>query len=412
MATVNELITALGFELKPDAKEKVKEFQGMIDGIVASGKEIGQNVKKIYADTKDASTRAKTTKEWANAIGMTTDELQKWGAAAVKSGYSAEKLYADLLKLKEQGFTMPEIYDMANKLKYANQYEKMTFANELGFDKEALAFWQQGSRQIKEALKNANIISEELLENGKEFEITTNRIEHSWSTIKDKIYLSVAKLAQKPAKKLAEYMEKPEGESTAAGIMGAVGLTSLIGSFKILPQTIKAIKSAKGLLPFLTKAGAAVKTGAGVSTAVAETGALTGTAVKTATTATEAAKVGGLVASKAALGTAALAAIVYKAIYDESKFLYKAGTKGFQNAMYDTLENGEWYNLMHWAFKGADAFTDLIVPPTENARKPVVVQGGNKTINVYPQTPMETREILQDEDLQAADPGANAPLFE
>ena len=80
MATVNELVTALGFELKPDALKNINNFEVGIshlqDAVGKLGRMLtgGLSMKDYFSN---ALGRSQDIMNSAKAIGMSTDALQE-----------------------------------------------------------------------------------------------------------------------------------------------------------------------------------------------------------------------------------------------------------------------------------------------------------------------------------------------
>jgi hypothetical protein len=237
MATVNELVTALGFELKPDALKNINNFEVGIshlqDAVGKLGRMLtgGLSMKDYFSN---AMGRSQDIMNSAKAIGMSTDALQEWQYAAKASGVSAESVISDIENLRANFFMTEK-----GMLRLADSFKRMSaggaywYGNMYGLSKDTVLMLRQGSAALKqmqdEAHKMGAITPKEEIEKAAKLNAELEKRKVALQKIVDTIILKVAPVVEKMLKKFDEWMAADPGRAQLVieGITAAlVGLAS------------------------------------------------------------------------------------------------------------------------------------------------------------------------------------------
>lgn len=160
MATVNELVTAWGFELKPEALKNINTVEvglsHLQDAVGKLGRILTDNLSmKDYF--VGALGRSQDIINSARAIGMSTDALQEWQYAAKASGVSAESVISDIENLRANFFMSEK-----GMLRLADSFKKMSagsaywYGNMYGLSKDTVLMLRQGSAALKQMQDEAH----------------------------------------------------------------------------------------------------------------------------------------------------------------------------------------------------------------------------------------------------------------
>ena len=261
MATVNELVTALGFELKPDALKNINSVEvglsHLQDAVGKLGRMLtdGLSMKDYFGG---ALTRSQDILNSAKAIGMSTDALQEWQYAAKASGVSAEAVISDIENLRANFFmTEKGLLNLADSFKKMSAGSAYWYGNMYGLSKDTVLMLRQGSAALKELQDEAHrtgaITPLEEIENAvklnKELEKRKLQLQKVVDTIVLKVSPAITKLFEKFDAWLAE--DPGRAEMVLQGITGALiglasseilsGLGSLINFIKSLMLSIVAL---------------------------------------------------------------------------------------------------------------------------------------------------------------------------
>lgn len=252
MATVNELVTALGFELKPDALKNINNFEVGIshlqDAVGKLGRMLtgGLSMKDYFSN---AIGRSQDIINSAKAIGMSTDALQEWQYAAKASGVSAESVISDIENLRANFFMTEK-----GMLRLADSFKRMSaggaywYGNMYGLSKDTVLMLRQGSAALKqmqdEAHKMGAITPKEEIEKAAKLNAELEKRKIALQKIVDTIILKVAPVVEKMLKKFDEWMAADPGraqlviEGITAALVGLAssqilsGVTSLVNFIK------------------------------------------------------------------------------------------------------------------------------------------------------------------------------------
>lgn len=252
MATVNELVTALGFELKPDALKNINKIEvglsHLQDAIGKVGKVLtgGLSMKDYFSN---ALGRSQDIVNSAKAIGMSTDALQKWQYAAKASGVSSDSIIGDLHNLNANYFmTEKGVLRLADSFKRMSAQGANWWGNQLGLSQDTILLLRQGSAAIKEfqeeAQKVGAITSEEELKKAAKLNAELEKRKVALQKIVDTIVIKVAPAVEKLLKRFDEWMAADPGraelviQGITAALMGLAssqilsGITSLVNFVK------------------------------------------------------------------------------------------------------------------------------------------------------------------------------------
>ena len=177
MATVNELITSLGFEIKPEAIKKINDFQVSIDSLKNGLQELG----KFSTMGMDLTDFVKGTLAYSNEIvnlsktlDMSTKSIQEWQYAAEASGVSSQTVMRDIQHLRTN-FRMTEkgVLNLANSFKKMSAGGAYFYGQMYGLSEDTVLMLRQGKDAIQalkaEAQDMGAVIPEEELKNAREF---------------------------------------------------------------------------------------------------------------------------------------------------------------------------------------------------------------------------------------------------
>ena len=247
MATVNELVTAFGFELKPDAIKNINNVEVGIshlqDAIGKLGRMLtgGMSMKDYFGS---ALGRSQDIVNSARAIGMSTDALQEWQYAAKASGVSAESVISDIENLRANFFMSEK-----GMLRLADSFKKMSaggaywYGNMYGLSKDTVLMLRQGSAALKQMQEEAHKMGaitpqEELIKAAKlnaDLEKRKVALQKIVDTIVLKVTPAVTKLFEKFDTWLAEDPGRAEliiqGISLALAGLASAQILSGIGEF-------------------------------------------------------------------------------------------------------------------------------------------------------------------------------------
>lgn len=155
--TVNELITSLGFEIKPEAIKKINDFQVSIDSLKNGLQELG----KFSTMGMDLTDFVKGTLSFSNEVAnlsktldMSTKSIQLWQYAAEASGVSSQTVMRDIQHLRTN-FRMTEkgVLNLANSFKKMSAGGAYFYGQMYGISEDTVLMLRQGKDAI-EALKS------------------------------------------------------------------------------------------------------------------------------------------------------------------------------------------------------------------------------------------------------------------
>jgi hypothetical protein len=274
MATVNELVTALGFELKPDALKNINNFEVGIshlqDAVGKLGRMLtgGLSMKDYFSS---ALGRSQDIMNSAKAIGMSTDALQEWQYAAKASGVSAESVISDIENLRANFFMSEK-----GMLRLADSFKRMSaggaywYGNMYGLSKDTVLMLRQGSAALKqmqdEAHKVGAITPQEEIEKAAKLNAELEKRKVALQKVVDTIILKVAPVVEKMLKKFDEWMAADPGRAQLV-IEGITAALVGLASSEILSGLGAVVNLVKSLALGILNAGPLALILAGVGTA-------------------------------------------------------------------------------------------------------------------------------------------------
>ena len=274
MATVNELVTALGFELKPDALKNINKIEvglsHLQDAIGKLGRMMtgGLSMKDYFLNVLG---RSQDIVNSAKAIGMSTDALQEWQYAAKASGVSAESVISDIENLRANFFMTEK-----GMLRLADSFKKMSaggaywYGNMYGLSKDTVLMLRQGSAALKqmqeEAHKVGAITPQEEIEKAAKLNAELEKRKASLQKIVDTIVLKMAPVVEKMLKRFDDWMAADPGRAQLA-IEGITAALIGLASSEILSGLGAVVNLIKSLTLGILNAGPLALTLAGVGAA-------------------------------------------------------------------------------------------------------------------------------------------------
>lgn len=199
MATVNELITSLGFEIKPEAIKKINDFQVSIDSLKNGLQELG----KFSTMGMDLTDFVKGTLAYSNEIvnlsktlDMSTKSIQEWQYAAEASGVSSQTVMRDIQHLRTN-FKMTEkgVLNLANSFKKMSAGGAYFYGQMYGLSEDTVLMLRQGKDAIQalkaEAQDMGAVIPDEELKNAREFNKNIQALKTSFTKMAQTIVTQV-----------------------------------------------------------------------------------------------------------------------------------------------------------------------------------------------------------------------------
>lgn len=212
MATVNELITALGFELKPDALKKVQAIDKALGGLVSAAKKISLS----FIGTKSVldwmtGTVAKESQELLNlaeSTNISAETWQRWKYAAEASGQSSNTFVSDLEKLRKQTFRTEEgFYELSDRLSGMTWREATQWGERLGISDDTLRVMRKGSKEIKRLMGEAIVIPTEKLKQGENLNKNIGKLKNNIEQLKLEIGTGLAPILDKTVGKMNDWIQ-------------------------------------------------------------------------------------------------------------------------------------------------------------------------------------------------------------
>lgn len=173
-----ELVTLLGVELSPGAKEKLQAFDKGLDAVVSRVKQASVVLTAAAGGMalyfSNAVNGAADLQMLSDTTGVSTTKLQEWAYAANAMGVSASAVQSDLAKMEKQarwtGRTL-EIY--ANQFKGMDAATANIWGDAYGLSPETVLLLRQGADGIAKLKAEAHdvgaIIPPETVKRASEF---------------------------------------------------------------------------------------------------------------------------------------------------------------------------------------------------------------------------------------------------
>ena len=213
MATVNELITALGFKITPESEKNLMKVDNAISSITA----IAGKMSKVFIGANSVMDYFTTTvMEEANEMvnlskttGYSIESLQKWKYAAEASGVSADSVVSDLETLRKQYLMNSEAVLLeADRLASMDKTTAMQWASRWGLSNDTFNLLRQGSAKIRDIMGEAYIIPGGKYEKTAEANRRFQAIKTNIRTIKDEIFMSLSPAVVDLTAKFGRWFDK------------------------------------------------------------------------------------------------------------------------------------------------------------------------------------------------------------
>lgn len=150
---VEELVTLLGVELSPDAKEKLRAFDKGLDAVVTRVKQASVTLTAAAGGMalyfSNAVNGAADLQTLSDATGVSTTKLQEWAYAANAMGVSASAVQSDLVRMEKQmRWTGRTLESYAAQFKGMDAATANIWGDAYGLSPETVLLLRQGADGI------------------------------------------------------------------------------------------------------------------------------------------------------------------------------------------------------------------------------------------------------------------------
>lgn len=150
---VEELVTLLGVELSPGAKEKLQAFDKGLDAVVSRVKQASVVLTAAAGGMalyfSNAVNGAADLQRLSDTTGVSTTKLQEWAYAANAMGVSASAVQSDLAKMEKQArWTGRTLESYANQFKGMDAATANIWGDAYGLSPETVLLLRQGADGI------------------------------------------------------------------------------------------------------------------------------------------------------------------------------------------------------------------------------------------------------------------------
>lgn len=175
---VEELVTLLGVELSPGAKEKLQAFDKGLDAVVSRVKQASVVLSAAAGGMalyfSNAVNGAADLQRLSDTTGVSTTKLQEWAYAANAMGVSASAVQSDLAKMEKQArWTGRTLESYANQFKGMDAATANIWGDAYGLSPETVLLLRQGADGIAKLKAEAHdvgaIIPPETVKRASEF---------------------------------------------------------------------------------------------------------------------------------------------------------------------------------------------------------------------------------------------------
>ncbi len=147
---VEELVTLLGVELSPGAKEKLQAFDKGLDAVVSRVKQASVVLTAAAGGMalyfSNAVNGAADLQRLSDTTGVSTTKLQEWAYAANAMGVSASAVQSDLAKMEKQArWTGRTLESYANQFKGMDAATANIWGDAYGLSPETVLLLRQGA---------------------------------------------------------------------------------------------------------------------------------------------------------------------------------------------------------------------------------------------------------------------------
>ena len=148
-----ELVTLLGVELSPGAKEKLQAFDKGLDAVVSRVKQASVVLTAAAGGMalyfSNAVNGAADLQRLSDTTGVSTTKLQEWAYAANAMGVSASAVQSDLAKMEKQArWTGRTLESYANQFKGMDAATANIWGDAYGLSPETVLLLRQGADGI------------------------------------------------------------------------------------------------------------------------------------------------------------------------------------------------------------------------------------------------------------------------
>lgn len=173
-----ELVTLLGVELSPGAKEKLQAFDKGLDAVVSRVKQASVVLTAAAGGMalyfSNAVNGAADLQRLSDTTGVSTTKLQEWAYAANAMGVSASAVQSDLAKMEKQArWTGRTLESYANQFKGMDAATANIWGGAYGLSPETVLLLRQGADGIAKLKAEAHdvgaIIPPETVKRASEF---------------------------------------------------------------------------------------------------------------------------------------------------------------------------------------------------------------------------------------------------
>ena len=174
-----ELVTLLGVELSPGAKEKLQAFDKGLDAVVSRVKQASVVLTAAAGGMalyfSNAVNGAADLQRLSDTTGVSTTKLQEWAYAANAMGVSASAVQSDLAKMEKQArWTGRTLESYANQFKGMDAATANIWGDAYGLSPETVLLLRQGADGIAKLKAEAHdvgaIIPPETVKRASEFQ--------------------------------------------------------------------------------------------------------------------------------------------------------------------------------------------------------------------------------------------------
>ena len=175
---VEELVTLLGVELSPGAKEKLQAFDKGLDAVVSRVKQASVVLTAAAGGMalyfSNAVNGAADLQRLSDTTGVSTTKLQEWAYAANAMGVSASAVQSDLAKMEKQArWTGRTLESYANQFKGMDAATANIWGDAYGLSPETVLLLRQGADGVAKLKAEAHdvgaIIPPETVKRASEF---------------------------------------------------------------------------------------------------------------------------------------------------------------------------------------------------------------------------------------------------
>lgn len=182
---VEELVTLLGVELSPGAKEKLQAFDKGLDAVVSRVKQASVvltaaagGMALYFSKAVDGAADLQTL---SDTTGVSTTKLQEWAYAANAMGVSASAVQSDLAKMEKQArWTGRTLESYASQFKGMDAATANIWGDAYGLSPETVLLLRQGADGIAKLKAEAHdvgaIIPPETVKRASDFKAQITQI--------------------------------------------------------------------------------------------------------------------------------------------------------------------------------------------------------------------------------------------